>query len=99
MTATIGTASSRLHVSSEFEDFMSRLNALTPLFRDSAEANEAARRLVPEVDQALRDCGVLTISVPVALGGYEFSPRQIIEAIATLSRADSSTGWAVLAVR
>lgn len=89
----------RLHVSDEFDALLERLDRISPLLQDSAEANEAAGRLVPEVERALRDSGVYKIGIPTDLGGYEFSPRQLLETIAKVSYADASTGWAVMAIQ
>ena len=95
-------ASSRsdsLHVSDEFDLVMKRLDEITPLLRESSRANEEARRLIPAVEEALRTSGAYKIGLPVELGGYEFSPRQLIEAIAKVSYADASTGWVLLALQ
>lgn len=98
-TVTRAADSSRLHISGEFDALMERIDQISPLLRDSAEANETAGRLVPEVEHALRNGGVYKIGVPSDLGGYEFSPRQLLETIARLSYADASTGWSVMAVQ
>lgn len=91
--------SKALNVSDEFDAVMERLGRITPLLRASSQANEEAGRLMPEVEQALRESGAYKIGLPVKLGGYEFSPRQQIEAIAQVSYADASTGWVLLAVQ
>ena len=91
--------SSRLHVSDEFDALMERLDAITPLLRDNAEANEANGRLTPQVESALHKSGVVRVGIPKSLGGYEFSPRQVIETTAKVSYADASTGWAFMALQ
>ena len=52
-----------------------------------------------DVVRALHDSGVFRLGIPRELGGYEASPRQVIETIAKLSYADASTGWAVMALQ
>jgi alkylation response protein AidB-like acyl-CoA dehydrogenase len=47
----------------------------------------------------LHDAGVFRLGIPRDLGGYEASPRQVIEVIEKLSYADASTGWAVMALQ
>jgi len=89
----------RLNVSDEFDALMERLDAITPLLKANAEANEAGGRLTPEVEAALHDSGAYRVGIPKNLGGYEFSPRQTIEAIAKVSYADASTGWAFMALQ
>lgn len=90
---------SRLNVSDDFDALMARLDAIAPLIRENGALHDETGRLAPEVEQALKDSGVYKIGVPVELGGYEFSPRQIIETIARLSYEDASTGWSVMAIQ
>jgi len=88
-----------LHVSDRFDEVMARIGELDPLLRAEAGANEDARRLTPRVAEALHDSGVYTMSMPRELGGLEFSPRQVIEVIEALARADASTGWVVMTLQ
>jgi indole-3-acetate monooxygenase len=46
---------------------------------------------------ALRDASLLGLFVPKVLGGAEPSPPHGLEIVEILSRADSSTGWVVMA--
>ncbi|AXB44776.1 hypothetical protein [Amycolatopsis albispora] len=48
---------------------------------------------------ALESTGVLRIGIPSELGGYEFSPSQVVRTIEQLSYHDASVGWTVLAVQ
>ncbi|WP_336714440.1 acyl-CoA dehydrogenase family protein [Arthrobacter sp. USHLN218] len=92
-------ATSRLHVSDEFDALMKRLDAITPLLKANADANEAGGRLTPEVEAALRESGAYKVGIPRGLGGYEFSPRQVIQAIEKISYADASAGWVFMALQ
>lgn len=98
MTEQTMTAS-HLNISEEFAPLMARLDAITPQLMANAEANEAAGRLTPEVEALLHDIGVYRVGIPRSLGGYEFSPRQVIETIEKISYADASTGWAFMALQ
>ncbi|MDQ4118098.1 MAG: acyl-CoA dehydrogenase [Actinomycetota bacterium] len=82
-----------------FDEMMARIDALDPLVRAEADAGEAGRRLTPRVEDALHASGVYSMSMPRELGGYEFRPRQVIEVIEALSRADASTGWVAMALQ
>ncbi|MGC7101376.1 acyl-CoA dehydrogenase family protein [Amycolatopsis lurida] len=90
---------SHLHVSNEFDAITARLDAITPLLEENAEQGEVLRRVPDEAAKALHETGVFKIGIPRELGGYEFSPRQVIDTIAKVSYADASTGWAFMAVQ
>lgn len=92
-------ATARLHVSDEFDALMERLDAITPLLKANADANEAGGRLTPEVEAALKESGAYKVGIPRSLGGYEFSPRQVIQAIEKISYADASAGWVFMALQ
>lgn len=99
MTETLVEQSQGLHVSDEFDALMGRLDGILPLMRSSAARNEELGRLTDEVVQAMHDSGVFRIGIPENLGGYEFSPRQVIETLEKVSYADGSTGWALMALQ
>lgn len=88
-----------LHVSDEFEAIMERLDGITPLIEENAEQGEEIGRVPDEAAEALRATGAFKIGIPRELGGYEFSPRQVIDTIAKVSYADASAGWAFMAVQ
>jgi len=64
-----------------------------------AHADEAERvQYLPEtVVRAVAGAGLYGMFVPKEFGGAEPSPEQLLDAIAELSYADGSTGWAVMA--
>jgi alkylation response protein AidB-like acyl-CoA dehydrogenase len=88
-----------LHVSDDFEPLMERIDAILPLIAESGAQNDLDGRLTPEVEQALAATGVYGMTVPVELGGYEFSPTQVIRAVEKLARADASTAWVTMALQ
>lgn len=92
--ATIG-----INVSDEYEPLMRRLDDITPLLSENAEKSEELGRLTDEAAQALRDTGAFRVGIPRELGGYEFSPRQVIDTVARISYADASAGWTFMALQ
>jgi alkylation response protein AidB-like acyl-CoA dehydrogenase len=61
-----------------------------------AEAAEAGRTLPTELVDRLLQAGLFHLCVPSWLGGLEAQPRQLVEAIEEVSRADGSAGWCVM---
>ncbi len=88
-----------LHVSDRYETVAQRLDETTEMIASNAEKGEELGRLTEEVAQALHDTGAFKIGIPHDLGGYEFSPRQVIETIAKVSYADASAGWSFMALQ
>jgi indole-3-acetate monooxygenase len=88
-----------LHVSTEFDAMTKRIAAAAPVFRGEAAKSEALGQLTPEVVRALNETGVLRIGLPASLGGYEFSPSQLVQTIEQLSYHDASVGWSVMALQ
>jgi alkylation response protein AidB-like acyl-CoA dehydrogenase len=89
----------QLNVSDEFDALMARLDTITPLLEETAEEGEVLGRVPDDAAKALHETGVFKVGIPRELGGYEFSPRQVIDTIAKLSYADASVGWAFMAVQ
>src|SRR3954452_2844378 len=90
---------SQLHVSTEFDAMTKRIAEVAPVLRAEAEKSEELRRPTDEVARALHETGVLRIGIPADLGGYEFSPTQVVRAIEQLAYHDASVGWTVMAVQ
>ncbi|MEU0465829.1 MULTISPECIES: acyl-CoA dehydrogenase [unclassified Amycolatopsis] len=88
-----------LHVSDEFDGLMARLDEAAPVLAANAEKGEELGRLTDEVAQVLHETGALKIGIPRDLGGYEFSPRQVIETIAKIAYSDASAGWSFMALQ
>lgn len=70
---------------------------MVPFFSAQAEANEAAGQLTERTVAALRDAGFLGLWIPHCFGGVEAWPLEALAVIETLSYADGSTGWVLMA--
>ena len=68
------------------------LNAVT-VARDGADRAEANRRLPPETVDALAAAGLLSMCLPVDLGGPGVGPLETIELIERVAHADGAAGW------
>jgi alkylation response protein AidB-like acyl-CoA dehydrogenase len=78
-------------------DLVAAARELQPLLRENSAANEAAGQLTDPVVDALHDKGLFGMWVPAPLGGVELDPVSSLEVVQTLSEADPSTGWVVMA--
>lgn len=99
MSQSTVEAPASIHTSAEVPALLERLEAITPLLQAAGAENEDLGTLRSDVVAALHDSGVFRLGVPHELGGYEASPRQVIEVIEKLAYADASTGWAVMALQ
>lgn len=90
---------SQLHVSAEFDAMAKRIDEIAPVLRGEAEKSEALRQPTDDVVRALDMTGVVRIGIPRELGGYEFSPSQVVRTIEQLSYHDASVGWSVMALQ
>jgi alkylation response protein AidB-like acyl-CoA dehydrogenase len=71
---------------------------LGDLYRAVAVVEEhsgPASQLDPAVVDALARSGINRMLLPVALGGLEADPREVVEAVARVAAADASAGWCV----
>ena len=93
------TISDGIHVSPEFAAVLERVDALGPALDAGADAAEQLGRLPEDSARALWDAGLIRAELPRDLGGYEFSPRQLIETVERLSRYDATAGWTVMALQ
>jgi SfnB family sulfur acquisition oxidoreductase len=64
--------------------------ALSEAFAEGAGARDAGRELPHEQVQALKDAGLLALSVPVAFGGIDAPASVIAEVFRLLAHADAS---------
>jgi 3-hydroxy-9,10-secoandrosta-1,3,5(10)-triene-9,17-dione monooxygenase len=78
-----------------YEEAMRRARELIPFFREQAPRCEAARRLTPEVMDALNRAGLLRYLQPRAWGGMELPFVAYYDMPEMLSRGDISVGWTV----
>ncbi|MFE3999345.1 acyl-CoA dehydrogenase family protein [Nocardioides sp. YIM B13467] len=83
-------------VSAGHEALIERARSLVPLLAEHADATEKARRLVPEVEQALRDAGMFKLTVPRRFGGHQADMRTYIAVTSELARGCSSAAWVTM---
>lgn len=74
-------------------DSVARASALVPLIREHASQGSDARRVAPEVIDAIDESDLFHVMVPTRLGGGGASLRTTIEITAEIARGDGSTGW------
>lgn len=86
-------------VRSETLGAIDRAKAIVPKLSAQSESNEKARRLTPDTIALLADADLLHYGVPKCFGGAELWPVEMMEVTETLSYADASTGWALMAIQ
>ncbi|MGW2229492.1 acyl-CoA dehydrogenase family protein [Streptomyces formicae] len=89
----------RLHVSAELAGVLERIDALGALIDERADAADELGRLPDDSARALLDTGIVRAGIPLALGGYECAPRQLIETAMRLSYHDAAAGWTMFALQ
>src|SRR6266542_3812962 len=72
-----------------------RAIALWPMLRAQQAACEAARRILPETNQAFVEAGFCRILQPRRFGGYEFDLASFAEIMIEVTRGCPSSGWVV----
>ena len=61
--------------------------------RARADEIEEGRCLPQDLAGAMADAGVFRMLVPACHGGLEVHPREFVDVLRTLARADGATGW------
>ena len=79
-----------------YDEAMRRARELVPFLREQAPQCEAARKLTPEVMDALHRDGLLRYLQPRAWGGMELPFVAYFAIPEMLSRGDISVGWTVV---
>ncbi|MCU1636279.1 MAG: hypothetical protein JWQ68_1518, partial [Cryobacterium sp.] len=79
-------------------DVIAAVASLYELVNSYAEWNDAEGTVAEPVIQALYAAGAMGVVTPCELGGSEMTPRQAMDVYRTLSYADPSTGWVVMAL-
>lgn len=69
------------------------LDRLAASARARADEMEQARCMPQDLAGALADAGVFRMLVPACHGGLEVHPREFVDVLRTLARADGATGW------
>jgi alkylation response protein AidB-like acyl-CoA dehydrogenase len=81
----------------ETPDVLERARALRPLVESHAEAAEERGELTDDVVAAITEAQLWGLGTPRVVGGLEVTPVEAIEVIETVSYADGSTGWVLMA--
>jgi alkylation response protein AidB-like acyl-CoA dehydrogenase len=71
-------------------------DGLAELIEAHADDGERMRRLPAPTVDALAAAGLMRMCVPAAYGGPEADPMTMVEAIASVSRADGAAGWCAM---
>jgi 3-hydroxy-9,10-secoandrosta-1,3,5(10)-triene-9,17-dione monooxygenase len=75
------------------EELLGRARELRPMLASHAAEAEATGRIRPEVIEAVRDAGLLRLTVPRRFGGYQLPFRSVVEVCAAVAEGCGSTGW------
>lgn len=75
------------------EELLGRARELRPLLASHAAEAETTGRLRPEVIDALRDAGLLRLTVPRRFGGYQLPFRTVVEVCSAVAEGCGSAGW------
>jgi len=67
-----------------------------PIVEEQADVAERDRRLPAVTVAALVEADLMRMCVPRAYGGPEATPMELVEAIATVARADGAAGWCTM---
>jgi indole-3-acetate monooxygenase len=78
------------------EEIISRAGALVPTLRERAEEIERARRLPPDVVEALRETGVFRMATPRSWDGPELNSIDQTRVIEVLATGDTSAAWCAM---
>jgi alkylation response protein AidB-like acyl-CoA dehydrogenase len=74
---------------------LSGVEQIAPIITAHRAASEQARTLAPEVVQAMRDVGLLTMKSPCEIGGGEIHPVDQMEVIEAVVKLDSAAAWSM----
>jgi 3-hydroxy-9,10-secoandrosta-1,3,5(10)-triene-9,17-dione monooxygenase len=74
-------------------ELVARAAALRAQLWEDADETDRSRRLTPRNIAALVDAGLLRLTVPRRLGGYETDVRTLIDVTTELGRGCGSTAW------
>ena len=74
-------------------ELLDRIEKISDLVAEQAEASDALGHLTPETHEAMRDVGIVRALQPLDFGGEERHPREFFEGVLSLGGAHASTGW------
>jgi alkylation response protein AidB-like acyl-CoA dehydrogenase len=75
---------------------LEQVDDIAPIVREHAAESERLGVLAPAVIDALRDCGLLRMLVPVEFGGAGLSLPESIDVFERIATADASTAWTLV---
>ncbi|MGM1062903.1 acyl-CoA dehydrogenase family protein [Saccharothrix sp. Mg75] len=75
------------------EELIGRAADLAPLFGKNAIWQEENRVLHEDTVSALRDAGLLRLTLPARYGGYEVDTTTLVDVLAEIAKGDGATGW------
>src|SRR5579883_240171 len=75
------------------EALIASARAMIPTLKARADAQTAARRILPETIADMKAAGFFRVLQPRRWGGYEMSPRIFAEIQMALAEGDMSTAW------
>jgi alkylation response protein AidB-like acyl-CoA dehydrogenase len=70
--------------------------ALAPELSDRAREGELLGTLPPDLVEKAREARLFSLMTPSSLGGLELAPRDVIDVLEELCRADGSAGWTII---
>ena len=74
---------------------LSQAREIAELARGMADDIDSARRLPPELVEALRDSGLMRAGAPVEVGALELPAGTALRCAEEVARGDASAGWCV----
>lgn len=78
---------------------LARAEAIIPLLKAEAEANEAKGALTDRTVAALHDGGFFGLMMPRCFSGAEAGPLESLQVIEKLCYGDASSGWVLMAAQ
>ncbi|MBL8558179.1 MAG: acyl-CoA dehydrogenase family protein [Hyphomonadaceae bacterium] len=78
------------------KDIVSAARDFAPTLAGRSDEIETARRLPPDIAQAMAKAGLFRAIVPKSLGGHEARADAVAEMIEAVARADASTAWCLM---
>jgi len=72
---------------------LANVRTLLPLVAEEGDGIEAAARLTPRAERALRASGVFEMGFPASRGGLEMTLEDQVGVVADVAAVDASAGW------
>jgi alkylation response protein AidB-like acyl-CoA dehydrogenase len=77
-------------------DTLAAARALAPELSDRAQEGELLGTMPADLVEKARDARLFSLMTPGSLGGLELAPRDVIDVLEELCRADGSAGWTII---